>query len=116
MAAYFNYTLPLVLGTDVSGIVEEVGAEVTNFAPGDGAYTRAGVTCDGAYADYVVVPASDVAIKPQSLDHLHAAAIPHVVLTAWQALFEIANLAEGQTVLIHAAAGGVGHVAAQLAR
>jgi NADPH:quinone reductase-like Zn-dependent oxidoreductase len=116
MAAYFNYSLPLILGTDVSGIVEEVGAGVTHFAPGDGVYTRAGVFRDGAYADYVVVAASDVAIKPQSLDHIHAAAIPHAVLTAWQALVAEANLAKGQTVLIHAAAGGVGHIAAQLAR
>jgi NADPH:quinone reductase-like Zn-dependent oxidoreductase len=116
MSAYFNYTLPLILGTDVSGTVEEVGAGVTNFAPGDGVYARAGVYRDGAYAEYVAVSASDVASKPQSLDHIHAAAIPHAILTAWQALIELANLAEGQTVLIHRAAGGVGHVAAQLAR
>jgi NADPH:quinone reductase-like Zn-dependent oxidoreductase len=116
MSGYFNYALPLILGTDVSGIVEKVGAGVTNFAPGDGVYTRAGVYRDGAYAEYVAVPAADVAIKPQSLDHMHSAAIPHAILTAWQALVELANLTEGQTVLIHAAAGGVGHVAAQLAR
>jgi NADPH:quinone reductase-like Zn-dependent oxidoreductase len=116
MAGYFNYTLPLILGTDVSGIVENVGHGVTNVAPGDGVYTRAGVFRDGANAEYAVVSASDVATKPQSLDHIHAAAIPHVILTAWQALVEDANLTEGQTVLIHAAAGGVGHMAAQLAR
>jgi NADPH:quinone reductase-like Zn-dependent oxidoreductase len=116
MAGYFTYSLPLILGTDVSGIVEEVGAGVTNVAPGDSVYTRAGVTCDGAYAEYVVVPAADVAAKPKSLDHIHAAAIPHVILTAWQALFETAKLEQGQTVLIHGAAGGVGHVAVQLAR
>ncbi|HLF25849.1 MAG TPA: NADP-dependent oxidoreductase [Anaerolineae bacterium] len=116
LSAYFNYSLPLILGTDVSGVIEEVGAGVTNFAPGDNVYTRAGVTCDGAYAEYVVVPASDVAAKPQSLDHLHAAALPHAILTAWQALFEAAQLAPGQTVLIHGAAGGVGHVAVQLAQ
>jgi NADPH:quinone reductase-like Zn-dependent oxidoreductase len=79
-------------------------------------YTRAGVTRDGAYAEYVVAPATDVAAKPASLDHVHAAAIPHAVLTAWQALFEAANLEKGQTVLIHGAAGGVGHMAVQLAR
>ena len=116
MSGYFNYTLPLIPGTDASGIIEEVGAGVSNFQPGDGVYTRAGVTRDGAYAEYVVVSASDVAAKPTSLDHLHAAAIPHVVLTAWQAFFELANLAKGQTVLIHGAAGGVGHMAVQLAR
>ena len=79
-------------------------------------YARAGVTRDGAYAEYVVVPASDIAAKPTSLDHIHAAAIPHAGLTAWQALIEAANLAKGQTVLIHGAAGGVGHMAVQLAR
>ncbi len=116
MSAYINYTFPLILGTDVSGVVEDVGAGVMSFAPGDNVYARAGVTRDGAYAEYVVVPVSDVATKPQSIDHIHAAAIPHVALTAWQALVEAAYLAEGQTVLIHAAAGGVGHIAVQLAK
>jgi NADPH:quinone reductase-like Zn-dependent oxidoreductase len=116
MSGYFSYTLPLILGTDVSGIVEDVGAGVTNFARGDSVYARAGVTRDGAYAEYVAVPASDVAAKPQSLDHIHSAAIPHAMLTAWQALIEVAQLSKGQTVLIHRAAGGVGHFAVQLAR
>jgi NADPH:quinone reductase-like Zn-dependent oxidoreductase len=116
VSAYFNYTFPLILGTDVSGVVEDVGAGVTSFAPGDNVYARAGVTRDGAYAEYVAVPASDVAAKPQSLDHIHAAAIPHVTLTAWQALIEAASLTTGQTILIHAAAGGVGHIAVQLAK
>lgn len=116
MAAYFNPPMPLIPGTDVSGVVEEVGTGVTHIAPGDSVYTRAGVSRDGAYADYVVVPAADVAAKPTSVDHIHAAAIPHVILTAWQALIEVANLSEGQTVLIHGAAGGVGHVAVQLAK
>jgi NADPH:quinone reductase-like Zn-dependent oxidoreductase len=116
LSDYFDYTLPLILGTDVSGLIEEVGAGVTNFAHGDEVYARAGVTRDGANAEYVVVPASDVAAKPRSLDHLHAAALPHVILTAWQALIEEAHLAPGQTVLIHGAAGGVGHVAVQLAQ
>jgi NADPH:quinone reductase-like Zn-dependent oxidoreductase len=116
MAAYFNPPLPVILGTDVSGTVEDVGAGVTQFACGDSVYTRAGVTRDGAYADYVVVPVTDVAAKPASLDHVHAAALPHAILTAWQALIEGANLSDGQTVLIHGAAGGVGHVAVQLAK
>jgi len=114
--SYFNYKFPLILGTDVSGVVEEVGEGVTNFSPGDIVYSRTGVFRDGANAEYAVAFASDVAMIPQSLDHIHAAALPHVTLTAWQALFEIANLSEGQTVLIHAAAGGVGHIATQLAK
>ncbi len=116
MGAYFNYTLPLILGTDVSGVIEEVGTGVTGFSPGDAVYTRAGVFQDGSYAEYVIAPAADVTAKPLSLDHIQSAALPHVTLTAWQALFELAGLSKGQTVLIHGAAGGVGHVAVQLAK
>ncbi len=116
MGAYINYTFPLILGTDVSGTIEEVGEGVTDFSPGDSVYTRAGVYRDGAYAEYVLALAADLAFKPKSLDHVHSAALPHVALTAWQALIELADLSPGQTVLIHAAAGGVGHIAVQLAR
>jgi len=115
MDGYFHYNLPLVLGTDVSGVIEAVGAGVTAFSPGDAVYARAGVFRDGANAEYVVAFASEVAAKPPSLDHLHAAALPHATLTAWQALIEMAQLSAGQTVLIHGAAGGVGHIAVQLA-
>jgi NADPH:quinone reductase-like Zn-dependent oxidoreductase len=114
--AYFNYTLPLILGSDASGVIEEVGAGVTSLAVGDEVYARAGVWRDGANAEYVVALASDVAAKPRTLDHIHAAALPHAVLTAWQALVEAAQVGPGQTVLIHAAAGGVGHLAVQLAK
>ena len=116
MVDFFSHELPLILGTDASGVVEEVGPGVQTFAPGDDVYARAGVHRDGSYAEYVVVAAADAAIKPQTLDFIHAAAIPHVVLTAWQGLYEAGDLAEGQTVLIHGAAGGVGHVAVQLAK
>jgi NADPH:quinone reductase-like Zn-dependent oxidoreductase len=116
MSAYLNYTFPLILGTDASGIIEEVGPGVTTFKRGDSVYARGGVTRDGTYAEYAVIPASDVAAKPRSLDYVHAAAIPHITLTAWQALIELANLTNGQTVLIHGAAGGVGHVAVQIAK
>jgi NADPH:quinone reductase-like Zn-dependent oxidoreductase len=116
MTSYFNYTLPLILGTDVSGVVEEMGAGTNHFSPGDQVFTRTGVFCDGAYAEYVLAPAADVTAKPKSLDDLQAAALPHVSLTAWFALFDLANLSAGQTVLIHGAAGGVGHMAVQLAK
>ncbi len=116
LAAYFNHTLPLILGTDVSGVVEQVGPGVTAFQPGDEVYGRTGVVRDGAYAEYALLAETDVAAKPRSLDHRHAAALPHVSLTAWQALFELGDLQAGQTVLIHGAAGGVGHVAVQLAK
>jgi len=116
MTNYFNHTLPLILGTDVSGVVEEFGPGTNGFSPGDAVFTRVGVTRDGSYAEFALANAAEVVAKPPSLDHNHAAAIPHVTLTAWQALFELANLKEGQTVLIHGAAGGVGHIAVQLAK
>ena len=116
LAGYFNNTLPLILGTDISGVVEAVGPGVTAFKRGDQVYARGGVVRDGAYAEFAVVPDSAAAMRPRSLDHIHAAALPHVCLTAWQALIEEAKLAAGQTVLIHGAAGGLGHVAVQLAK
>jgi NADPH:quinone reductase-like Zn-dependent oxidoreductase len=116
MAGYFTLAFPAILGTDVSGVVAEVGEGVTTFAPGQEVYARGGVMRAGTYADYAVLPAADVAAKPASLDHTHAAAIPHALLTAWQGLVELAALAPGQTVLIHGASGGVGHLALQLAK
>ncbi len=116
MTGYFNHTLPLILGTDAAGVIAETGAGVTAFKPGDKVYARGGVSRDGTYAEYAVIPATDVALAPHSLDNIHAAALPHITLTAWQALFELANLSAGQTVLIHGAAGGVGHIAVQLAK
>ena len=116
MDSWFHYTFPLIMGTDISGVIEEVGEGVTGFASGDAVYGRTGVFRDGANAEYAVAFASDVAMKPASLDHIHSAALPHVTLTAWQGLYELANLSAGQTVLIHAAAGGVGHIAIQLAK
>jgi NADPH:quinone reductase-like Zn-dependent oxidoreductase len=116
MHAWFNYSLPLTLGTDVSGVIEAVGEGVTNLSAGDVVYTRAGVFRDGANAEYVLAYAADVVHPPESLDHVHSASLPHVTLTAWQGLYELANLSSSQTVLIHGAAGGVGHIAVQLAK
>ncbi|HSL45075.1 MAG TPA: NADP-dependent oxidoreductase [Anaerolineales bacterium] len=113
---YFHYTFPLVIGADVAGVIEEVGPGVTDFSPGDPVYGRTGIYKDGANAEYALAAAFEVARKPETLDYVHAAAVPHVVLIAWRALYELANLKEGQTVLIQAAAGGVGHIAVQLAR
>jgi NADPH:quinone reductase-like Zn-dependent oxidoreductase len=114
--SFFHYTFPLIIGMDVSGVIEEVGPGITEFSPGDDVYGRTGVYKDGANAEYALAAVFEVARKPESLDYVHAAAIPHVVLTAWRALYELADLREGQTVLIHAAAGGVGHIAVQLAK
>lgn len=110
------HKLPLVLGWDVSGVVEAVGDKVTKFKPGDQVYSRPDISRDGAYADYIAVRESELAFKPSSLDHVHAAAVPLAVLTACQAMLENAGLKAGQRVLIHAAAGGVGSFAVQLAK
>jgi NADPH:quinone reductase-like Zn-dependent oxidoreductase len=113
---YFHYTFPLVIGADLAGVIDAVGPGVTDFSPGDSVYGRTGIYKDGANAEYALAAAFEVARKPETLDYVHAAAVPHVVLVAWRALYELADLQEGQTVLIHAAAGGVGHMAVQLAR
>jgi NADPH:quinone reductase-like Zn-dependent oxidoreductase len=107
-------TLPWIPGWDVSGIVEAVGAKVSTVAPGDAVF---GMLADerGTYAEYVSVPATNLVPKPPAISHTTAAAVPMVGLTAWQALFAAAGCKPGQRVLIHAAAGGVGHVAVQLA-
>lgn len=111
-----HHSLPLILGWDVSGEVVEIGPEATGFKVGDAVYARPNIERDGSYAEYIAVKASEVAHKPASLDHDHAAAVPLAALTAWQALVEAAQLKAGQTVLIHAAAGGVGNFAVQLAK
>ncbi len=106
---------PLILGWDISGVVVE--SRSPRFRPGDPVFSLARFPAiGGAYAEYAAIPAADLALKPQSLDHIHAAATPLAALTAWQALFDNAGLSSGQTVLIHAAAGGVGHLAVQLAK
>lgn len=113
----WGQTLPYIPGWDVAGVVEEVGEQVTGFQPGDEVFGLVAFPRPGrAYAEKTISPASDLAAKPRPLDMPHAAAVPLASLTAWQALFEVGTLAAGQRVLIHAAAGGVGHFAVQLAR
>ncbi|MCX4697716.1 NADP-dependent oxidoreductase [Streptomyces sp. NBC_01373] len=104
---------PFTLGRDVSGVVEEVGAEVVGFRPGDEVF---GPVDGGGHALHVTAPAGRFALKPAPLDHVRAAAAPTATLTAWQALIDIARVGPGTRVLIHAAAGGVGHAAVQLAK
>jgi len=111
-----HHTLPLVLGWDVSGVVESLGPGLTRLKVGDEVFSRPDIERDGAYAEFIVMKESDVALKPKSLDHIHAAALPLAGLTAWQTLFDAGALAAGQRVLIHAAAGGVGTLAVQLAK
>ena len=116
MKDLWPHKLPLILGWDVSGVVEAIGPGVSRFKKGDEVYSEPDASRDGAYADYIVVRESEVALKPKSLHHVRAAAVPLATLTAWQALFDAAQLEPGQRVLIHAGSGGVGHVAVQLAK
>ncbi len=108
---------PFVLGWDVSGVVEQVGYGVTTLAPGDEVYGMPWFPrAAGGYAEYVTAPSRQFARKPAAVDHVHAAAVPLAALTAWQVLVDTAHVQPGQRVLIHAAAGGVGHFAVQLAK
>lgn len=108
--------LPRIPGYDVAGVVVEVGADVSRLKVGDEVFGYLSLARGGAYAEYVVAPESELSAKPESLDFTAAAAVPLAALTAWQALVETAGLDEGQTVLVHAAAGGVGHFAVQIAK
>jgi NADPH:quinone reductase-like Zn-dependent oxidoreductase len=105
------------LGWDVSGVVETVGPGVTTLAAGDEVFglPRHPLPA-GTYAEYVTSPARHLVRKPRSLTHVQAAALPLAALTAWQALVDVAEVRPGQRVLIHAAAGGVGHLAVQVAK
>ncbi|MFC8143385.1 NADP-dependent oxidoreductase [Streptomyces paradoxus] len=108
---------PFVLGWDVSGVVEAVGIGVVAFVPGDEVFGMLPYPYGhGSHAEYVIAPVRALARKPAGVDHTQAGALPLVSLTAWQALTEHADLRPGQRVLIHAAAGGVGHVAVQIAK
>ena len=128
-------TFPIILGTDISGVVDAVANDVTEFAVGDEVYSMVrfpgGMMGDSkAYAGYVNVPASEVALKPAGIDHVHAAGAPMSLLTAWQFLIELGHdepnvlqpgkhepvPLKGKKVLINGAGGGVGHFAVQLAK
>jgi NADPH:quinone reductase-like Zn-dependent oxidoreductase len=111
-----QYQLPFIPGWDFSGVVEATGPGVSRLKKGDEVYARPDIARNGAYAEYIVAKESEVALKPKTLDHVHAAAIPLAALTAWQALFDAAGLSANQKILIHGAAGGVGSFAVQLAK
>ncbi len=129
-----SVTFPLILGSDISGVVAAVAADVHGFAVGDAVFGMVKFPSTGdsaAYAEYVAAPAPDLALKPANIGHLHAAAAPMAGLTAWQYLVELGHdapnpfqpvphrpvaLDAGKTVLVNGAAGGVGHMAVQLAK
>lgn len=108
--------LPVILGHEFSGVVAAVGEGATEVPVGSSVYGLNDWYRDGALAEYCVARAAEVALKPRSIDHLSAAVTPMSALTAWQGLFERAQLASGEHVLIHGAAGAVGLFAVQLAR
>ncbi len=109
-------SLPIVLGSELSGIVEAIGAEVSGFEPGDEVYGATNDQFSGAYAEYALPFARRMAQKPKTLSFIESASVPIVAVTAWQMLFEYARITAGQTVLIHGAAGNVGGYAVQLAK
>jgi NADPH:quinone reductase-like Zn-dependent oxidoreductase len=108
--------LPKILGFDVAGVVAALGSGVERLKVGDEVYGLLSLQRDGACAQYAVAAETSLALKPKQLDFNQAAAVPLAALTAYQALFDQAGLEAGQTVLVHAAAGGVGHFAVQLAK
>ncbi|MFP4167172.1 MAG: NADP-dependent oxidoreductase [Opitutales bacterium] len=114
----FPHHFPIVLGWDCAGVIDQVGEGVSAYKEGDEvmAYCRKDFVRDGSFAEYIVVEARHVAPRPAALSFEKAAALPLAGLTAWQALFDAGQLKSGETVMVHAAAGGVGHLAVQLAK
>ncbi len=112
----YKNPMPMTLGFDVSGTVEEAGSDVKNFKKGDEVYARPDLNKDGAYAEYITMNAGKIGFKPKSLNHDEAAAVPLAALTAWQGIFDHGKLQAGQRILIHGASGGVGTFAVQFAK
>ncbi len=117
-AGHARQSLPAVLGLDMAGIVEEVGPSVTAFKPSDEVYGVVGGVggLQGTLAEFIAVDADTLAYKPKNLSMRQAAALPLITITAWEGLVDRAKVHADQTVLIHAGAGGVGHIAVQIAR
>ncbi|MGV7219382.1 zinc-dependent alcohol dehydrogenase family protein [Bradyrhizobium sp. UFLA05-112] len=116
-AAHARHPLPAILGIDVAGAVEHVGAAVTRFSPGDEVYGMIGGVggVQGSLAEFAAVDADLLALKPANLSMREATALPLIFITAWEGLVDRARVSPGSKVLIHGGAGGVGHVAIQLA-
>lgn len=117
-AGHAKHPLPAVLGLDMAGVVEESGPGVTQFRPGDEVYGMVGGVggLQGTLAEFVLTSTNLLALKPKSLSMRQAAAVPLITITAWEGLVDRAKVHAGQTVLVHAGAGGVGHITVQLAK
>ncbi|MFB8796016.1 MAG: NAD(P)-dependent alcohol dehydrogenase [Microcoleus sp.] len=111
-----GFNFPRIVGSDISGVVEEIGREVSKFQPGDEVYTFLNPLTGGACAEYCAVPESAAAIKPQNITHTEAATVPIAGLTALQALRDLGEIQAGKKVLINGASGGVGIFAVQIAK
>ena len=107
---------PLIIGSDIAGVVEKAGPSAKKFKSGDAVYSYLSVTRGGAYAEFAIAKESETALKPKNIGFEEAAAVPLAGTTAWQALMDSAKIAEGQTILIHGGSGGVGSFAIQIAR
>jgi NADPH:quinone reductase-like Zn-dependent oxidoreductase len=117
-AAHAKAMLPAILGIDMAGTVESVGEGVTSFKPGDEVYGMTGgiAGVPGSLAEYAAVDADLLAVKPKNISMREAAALPLVFITAWEGLVDRAKVSAGKTVLVHGGAGGVGHIAVQIAK
>ena len=111
-----QYNFPFVLGWDVSGIVTSVGKAVTAFKVDDAVYSRPNIARDGTYAEFVAIDENEIALKPHTITHSSAASLPLAGITAWDVLVKAGEIKTGDRVLIHAASGGVGSLAVQLAK
>jgi NADPH:quinone reductase-like Zn-dependent oxidoreductase len=109
----FGLKLPIMLGGEIAGTVKKIAGDVRDFKEGNAVY---GIITSGGFAEYAIAKKGDIVSKPQSLDFQNAAAIPLGALTAWQAIFDLANLGSGQRIFITGASGGVGSLAVQLAK
>src|SRR5438128_4426042 len=107
---------PMIIGYDIAGVVEKIGAKVTKFIAGDAVYAYLPIMRGGGYAEFAIAKEGEMALKPKNIDFEKAAAVPLAATTAWQALIDEAKIDNGQTVLIHGGSGGVGHFAIQIAK
>lgn len=107
---------PMIIGYDIAGVIEKVGAGIKTFKAGDAVYAYLPVARGGGYAEFAIAKEGEVSLKPKNIDFEKAAAVPLAATTAWQALIDTAKLEQGQTVLIHGGSGGVGCFAVQIAK
>src|SRR4029077_4540863 len=107
---------PMIIGSDIAGVVEKTGARIKKFKTGDAVYCYLSVTRGGGYAEFAIAKESETALKPRNISFEEAASVPLAATTAWQALVDDGKINAGQTVLIHGGSGGVGSFAAQIAK